>query len=57
MELYETKIFLEFAAHRVIPQVLVQEVKFTNMRNTPVQLNVFPSGLGDWKNTQSKLIK
>lgn len=57
LRIFQIILIIIFTAHRVIPQVLVQEVKFTNMRNNPVMINVLPSGLGDWTNTQTKYIK
>lgn len=56
---FNIKVWISFVslAHRILPQVFVQEVKLTNMRNTPFSINVITSGLGDWQKSQTKYIK
>lgn len=47
-----------FSAHRVVPQVFIQEVKLTNTRTTPFSIDLETKGPDtDWTNSETKYIK
>lgn len=48
---------LFFSAHRIVPQVFVQEVKLTNTRNTPFSIDLESFGPSrSWLNAETKFI-
>lgn len=51
-------LFFFLLAHRVVPQVFVQEVKLTNTRNLPFSIDVESFGPShSWLNSETKFIK
>lgn len=48
---------MNFLAHRVIPQVFVQEVKITSMRNGDNEIELTMPQVSEWTSAETKNLK
>lgn len=44
-------------AHRVLPQVLVQEIKITNMRNSAFNIELASGLASDWPSSNTRSLR
>lgn len=49
--------FFEFAAHRVVPQVFVQEIRITNTKNTVMDVQLLSPSAEHWAGVETKNLK